>query len=205
MATGIYFSNTYMRLLEYRQISDKDEESVSAFPYIHLLHSKAFLRVLMTCIGASLLIISLFIIGPTLASPYKWPMWANMAFYGVTRFTFILGAFMCVFSLFMSPNTFVKELMTRPVFKALGSCCFMMALITPQVIELNIAASPDGNYLTSANTTYFGASFIVMIFLASMFFYLTIQWPIQAVTNRFSDKYLAWSGEETLVQSKYEE
>lgn len=205
MATGVCFSNTYMRLLEYREISDKDEESVAAFPCIHLLSSKAFFRVLTTCIGTLLLIISLFIIGPTLASPYKWPMWANMAFYGVTRFTFILGAFMCVFSLFTSPNTFVKELMTRPVFKALGSCCFMMALITPQVIELNIAASPDGNYLTSANTTYFGAAFIVLIFLASMFFYLTIQWPMQAVTNKISDKYLAWSEEDTLLRSKYEE
>lgn len=139
-----------------------------------MLHSKVFFRVFMTCLGAFLMIISIFIIKPALPSPYKWPTWANMAFYGVTRFTFVLGVFLCVFSLFMSPNTFVKELMTRPAFKALGSCCFMMALITPQIIEWNIASSPDGNYLTSASSTYLGASFIVMVFLASLLFYLVI-------------------------------
>jgi hypothetical protein len=82
--------------------------------------------------------------------------------------------FMTVFGVFLASDPMVREFLIRPAPRALGYCSFMMALITPQMIELNIMSVINGNYLSLKSVTFLGAANIVIIFVTSVFFYLLV-------------------------------
>lgn len=144
----------------------------------------------MATTGCLLWVIDLTIGKPVNADPFKWPQWANVVYFGWTRSTFALGGFLIIFSLFFSPNTFIKEFLRRPFFRMAGSLCFMAALITPMAIDMILNSAPDGNMLTMYWVSYICAGNIIFIMFLSFVLYLLVQHPLQKLTGK-------------LVQSRY--
>lgn len=97
-----------------------------------------------------------------------------MIYYAFTRSTFAFAAFLCIFPIFFTKNTFVKELLTRPFFLMGGSLCLIAALITPIMIEMNINSTPDGNFLTVYGSTYMGMGNVVFVFSSALILYLLV-------------------------------
>lgn len=74
----------------------------------------------MVVIGGVLIITDLTIGHSAIADPYAWSMVQNLLYYGLTRWTYVLGCMLIAFSILFSPNTFVKEILRRPVFIMFG-------------------------------------------------------------------------------------
>jgi hypothetical protein len=75
---------------------------------IHKACTKLSLRIVMSLVGAFLIIFDLTIARSAIADPYLWTMAQNIAYYGLTRWTYVIGAMLIVFSIFFSPNNFIK-------------------------------------------------------------------------------------------------
>jgi len=130
---GIYFAQLYMRLLKYRKI-ESDVLKAQEFPIIHKACTSSWIRILMSLIGSAIVTTDLMIARSAIADPYLWTMSQNILYYGITRWSYVIGAMLIAFSIFFSPNTFVKEFLRRPFFLLGGNLCLLNALITPLVI-----------------------------------------------------------------------
>jgi hypothetical protein len=87
---------------------------------IHKACTKSWFRAIMSLAGGSLVIIDLTIARSAIADPYAWTMAENIAYYAITRWTYVIGAMLIAFSIFFSPNTLAKEVLRRPFFLGAG-------------------------------------------------------------------------------------
>lgn len=124
-----------MDLLRYRRLAKIDEEgSKKKFYFTHKLCTSGWLRIFMVGAGGFIWFLT-FISGKKVTpEPEAWSKFGNMLYFGLTRLLFAFGGFLMLFPVLYSPNTFVKEFMKRPVFRMVGSLCFMAAMITPLCI-----------------------------------------------------------------------
>jgi hypothetical protein len=102
----------------------------------------------MTLVGLFFVIFDLTIARSAIAEPYSWTMTQNIMYYSFTRWTYVIGGFLIAFSIFFSPNSFIREFLRRPLFILAGSLCLLNALITPLVIQLNYNSLPDGLFVS---------------------------------------------------------
>jgi hypothetical protein len=162
-----------MRLLEYRRTKN-EETKAKDFIGIHKCINSGLLRSLMTVVGLFLVIFDLTIARSAVADPYSWTMSQNIMYYSFTRWTYVIGGFLIAFSIFFSPNSFIREFLRRPFFMMAGSLCFLNALITPLVIQLNYNSLPDGLFVSFYVVIELGLANAMLITTFSFLLYLLI-------------------------------
>lgn len=190
MGVGIYFAQFYMKLLHYRRIDDPVEKK-NKYPIIDFMHKSSLLRLFMIAIGISLMVTDLTVGRHAIAYPYSWSMLQNDFYYGLTRYTFPIGGFLVIFSLFMGSFNLVKELMLRPFFLMGGSLCMINALITPLVLQLNFLQAPDGTYITFYMVVTLGVANMILITFFAFLLYILIQYPAEKIFSGIVEKYLS--------------
>lgn len=112
-----------------------DEETKSQEHYfIHKACTKDWLRIIIALVGVGIWLVCSSSTHKVTGSPEAWPAWANIVYFGLTKSLFAFGGFLIVFATFFSPNSFMKAIMRRPIFRLGGSLCFLGSLITPMCI-----------------------------------------------------------------------
>lgn len=99
MLAGVYFSQLYMRLVKYRLTRDAE-----SYPGIHRACTQSWIRIAIALMGGAIIITDLTIGRSAIASPYSWNTAQNLVYYGLTRWTYVIGGFLIAFSIFFSPN-----------------------------------------------------------------------------------------------------
>lgn len=177
MCIGVLFAHVYSDLLNYRRMSDSDEESKRReYPLIHSAcnEKNAWFRILIALSGALLWFICFFGSKEVTAEYAAWPQWKNTFFFGWTKSTFALGGFLIVFAVFFSPNSFFLEVMRRPFFRMTGSLCFLGALITPMCMYQILNTTENGNFVRFIWVVWLGSANIIYIIMISLILYLLI-------------------------------
>lgn len=72
-----------------------------------------------------------------------------------------------------------------------GSLCFMNALITPLVIQLNYNSLPDGLFINFYVVIELGLANAMLITIISLLIYLVLQHPIEKACNRLVNRYMS--------------
>jgi len=132
---GVAAARLYMKILNYRKLAD-DNERKQVYPFLDRLHHSSCLHGLMLAAGLGLIAMNLLIGHSAIAAPYSWSMAANVAYYTLTRPSYVIGVFLVLFVFFSGGFTFGKEFLGLPVFRVLGKLCYEAALITPLMIQL---------------------------------------------------------------------
>ena len=130
---GVTAAFFYMKVLDFRRISDEAERKAK-HPWINKMHKSTLLQGVTFTVGFLLVFVNLTIGKSAIASPYSWSMAENIAYYVVTRPTYVLGIYMILFVFFCGGFTFGKAFLSRTFFRVLGKLTFESALITPLMI-----------------------------------------------------------------------
>ncbi len=79
----------------------------------------------------------------------------------------------------------------RPFFLMGGSLCFMNALITPLVIQLNYNSLPDGLFINFYDVIELGLANVMSISIISLIIYLILQQPLEKACSRLANRYFS--------------
>ena len=100
-ATGVYFAHLYCRLLKYRRCLT-DMEKQSDYRIIDYSVKSLIPGTIMMIAGTAILITDLFCVKPELTDPGFWTALQTAFYFGMTRSTFALSAWLNLFPLFFS-------------------------------------------------------------------------------------------------------
>jgi hypothetical protein len=133
-----------------------------------------------------LIVINLFISFFCTKTPYAWSLLANMAFFGLTRFTYSLGWMLVAFYIILGHSNIGLIILANPAMNAAGRLVYVSYLISPIIMMIVYSNTDHGIFMTMVGNVTLGMGHMFLAFTFGFLIYALIQWPIIRTTQIFA-------------------